>query len=133
MAEHNERRRALRVDANLNLKVMLSNADGTTESTSLETINISTTGVYFRSDHFIEPMTKLAMEFAVSVPGADDGEAAGETTAPVPCEGLVVRTSPEAETEGCTDYEVAVFFTHIDPDGMANLEKHIVMRVEDLG
>lgn len=124
MAEHNERRRADRVDANLKMEVKLSKADGTIETASLETINISTSGIYFKSDHFIEPMTKLAMEMEVTVPADTVDETA---LAPVPCEGLVVRTSPEAEVEDCSEYEVAVFFTHIEPQGMANLEKHIAL------
>ena len=130
MADHSERRRADRLDANLNLEVKLSKADGTVETASLETINISTSGIYFKSDHFIEPMTKLAMELEVRVP-VDEGidEIA---TAPVPCEGLVVRSNPEGVVEGCSEYEIAVFFTHIEPDGLLNLEKHIALLLTDL-
>jgi hypothetical protein len=98
-------------------------------TTSLETINISTSGIYFRSDHYIEPMTKLAMEIEVSVPAGVPG--AAPDTAPVPCEGLVVRSTPEEETAGCTGYEVAVFFTHVEPAGRENLEKHIAMLLSD--
>lgn len=130
MAEHDERRRAQRVDANLNLEIQLPQADGSVETASLETVNISTSGVYFKSDHYIEPMTKLAMELEVSVPG--DGDGAPESTALVPCEGLVVRSVPETEVEGCDAYEIAVFFTHIDSEGMANLERHIEMLLADL-
>jgi len=123
-----ERRKAKRIDASLNLEVKFPRPDGTESTASLETINISSSGIYFKSDHFIEPMTKLAMELEVSVPGS------GEETemATVPCEGLVVRSSPEAETEGCDNYEIAVFFTHIDSDGMSNLERHITMLMDDL-
>ena len=70
MTDHSERRRALRVDANLNLEVKIPLADGSSELATHETINISTSGIYFKSDHFIEPMTKLAMELEVKVPGA---------------------------------------------------------------
>ncbi|MCB1183358.1 PilZ domain-containing protein [bacterium] len=129
MADHNERRRAQRVDANLNLEVKLPQADGSISTASLETINISTSGVYFRSDHFIEPMTKLGMELEVTVPAADGG---APGSALVPCEGLVVRSNPEAAVAGCTDYEIAVFFTHIEADGMANLERHIALLLSDL-
>ena len=122
-----ERRRAQRVDASLNLEVKFPLPDGSTGVASLETINISSSGIYFKSDHFIEPMTKLAMELEVSVPGVGGGA----DLATVPCQGLVVRTNPEAVTDGCDDYEVAVFFTHIESDGMANLERHITMLIED--
>ena len=124
-----ERRQATRVDANLNLAVKLPRPDGTSEAARLETINISSSGVYFRSDHFIEPMTKLAMELEVCVAAKPSGEAGD--TALVPCEGLVVRTNPEVDTPDCDAYEIAVFFTHIEPEGMAALESHINLLIDD--
>ncbi len=129
MTDHSERRRALRVDANLNLEVKIPLSDGSSEVANLETINISTSGVYFKSDHFIEPMTKLAMELEVRVPSTDGSKEAD--LASVPCEGLVVRCGPEAPEEGCDEYEIAVFFTHIESGGMANLEKHIAMLLDE--
>ena len=129
MAGHDERRRALRVDASLNLEVKVQRTDGSSAFASLETINISTSGLYFRADHFIEPMTKLAMELDLVVPVSDDSE---QEKAAVACEGLVVRTTPEGETEGCTEYEVAVFFTHIEAEALAALERHITLRLANL-
>ncbi|PID80065.1 hypothetical protein CSB20_08275 [bacterium DOLZORAL124_64_63] len=123
----NERRRATRVDANLHLEVQIPSPEGGQETARLETINISSSGIYFKSDHFIEPMTKLSMDLEVLVP-AEDGTPSGET-ATVPCEGLVVRVKPEGPTDGCSEYEVAVFFTHIEPAGMVNLERHITLLI----
>lgn len=120
-----ERRKAQRVEANLNLEVRIPRSDGSLLTANLETINISSSGVYFKADHFLEPMTKLAMELEVSVPPEPGGQE--PALARVPCQGLVVRTTPEAHTPGCDNYEVAVFFTQIDPEGMQNLEKHIAM------
>ena len=120
-----DRRRAQRVSANRKLEVRVP---GGVRMASLKTINISSSGAYFRSDHFVAPMTRLAMEIEVSVPGPD-GEPTG--TAMVPCEGLVVRVTPEAEAPGCDEYEVAVFFTNISPEGMANLERHIALLITD--
>jgi len=125
MAEmQQERRRARRVDANLSLQVTLSPPDGSVKTASLQTINISSSGVYFRSDHFLEPMTKLALDFEVAVSG-DSGPAT------VQCEGLVVRTTPEAETEGCDAYEVAVFFSFLDDAARDALEQHIALLLDD--
>lgn len=121
----NERRRADRIDANLKLEVQLPGEDGSAGVANLETINISSSGVYFKSDHFIEPMTKLVMDLEVLVPESE--AEAGHQTAGVPCEGIVVRSNPEGPTDGCEDYEIAVFFTHIEPEGMANLERHITL------
>ena len=66
-----ERRKARRVDATLalNLHIDLPGADA---AAGLETINVSSTGVYFRSRQYIEPMTKLSLNFEVPT---DDGGA----------------------------------------------------------
>jgi hypothetical protein len=124
-----ERRKSHRVDANLNLNVKIPQADGSQESATLETINISSSGVYFKSDHFMEPMTKLAMDLEVLVPSESGDD---RQMAMVPCEGLVVRCDPEAETTGCDHYEIAVFFTFIEPDGLAALESHIGLLIDNI-
>jgi hypothetical protein len=117
MGDPTERRRGDRVDAKLKLRVELPAAGAVAD---LETINISTSGVYFRSDHHIAPMTKLAMALELVVPGA--GEPA---VAVLTCEGLVVRTQPEEPDPDVSSYEVAVFFTGIDAEGKRILEEHI--------
>lgn len=119
MTDPQERRGARRVDANLKLQVALPAGAGSAE---LETINISSSGLYFRSDRFLEPMTKLALELEVAVPD-------GDGTALVPCEGLVVRSEPEVARDGA-EYEVAVFFTHIAPEARQVLERHIALLLD---
>ncbi|MEN8005375.1 MAG: PilZ domain-containing protein [Candidatus Krumholzibacteriota bacterium] len=123
-----ERRKSDRVNARLKLEVKVPRVDGSEETATLETINISSSGIYFKADHFIEPMTKLAMVLEVSVPSGSGAD--GFDLAPVPCEGLVVRIRPEAAADDCSEYEVAVFFTNIDAAGAANLEKHISLLIE---
>ena len=122
------RRKSNRVHANLKLEVKLPRVDGSQDTATLETINISSSGIYFKSGHFIEPMTKLAMVLEISVPGDGPDEV---VMAPVPCEGLVVRVRPEVVTQGCDDYEIAVFFTHIEAEGAANLELHINLLMDN--
>jgi len=119
MADATERRRGERVDAKLKLRVDLPAAGAVAD---LETINISTSGVYFRSDHHIAPMTKLAMALELVVPGVDDGDA---RVAVLSCEGLVVRTQPEEPAPDVSSYEIAVFFTNVDAEGKRILEDHI--------
>ncbi len=120
-----ERRKAQRVDARLKLEVRLPRTDGQQDRATLETRNISTSGIYFEADHFIEPMTKLDMVLQLPVPSkGGKGEA---RLAPVHCEGIVVRVVPEAPEPGRARYEVAVFFTHFDPDGLSHLEDHIAL------
>ncbi len=130
MAGMQERRRSHRVHAKLSAKVSLPREDGSGLAAAIETINISASGLYFKSDHFIAPMTKLALDLDLPVGVADDGEVAD--TATVSCEGLVVRVVPESETADADEYEIAVFFTHIEPPGVQALEDHIslVMAIE---
>ena len=119
----NERRSKKRVDAHLKMTVEIPLEDGSVRPASLETINISSSGVYFRSDHFIEPMTKLGMLLELDL--LEGGGPEGDGMAAVNCEGLVVRVMPEVPSPDCNNYEVAVFFTHIDPQGFPFLEEHI--------
>ena len=60
-----ERRKSSRVEATLNINLHLDLPGDQERSTELETINVSSSGVYFRSESFIEPMTKLALSFDV--------------------------------------------------------------------
>jgi len=123
------RRKSDRVEAHLKLEVKVPRDGGSLELSSLETINISSSGVYFKCGHFVEPMTKLAMVLEVSVPSGDGS--GGIELAPVPCEGLVVRVRPEIQADSCDEYEIAVFFTNIEAEGAANLEKHIALLIAD--
>ena len=122
MVDQAERRRSQRVDAQLRMQLYLDGDGGDGTAAELETINLSTTGVFFRSDHFIPPMTKLALGIELVVPGAESGD---RDLALVQCQGLVVRTLPEESAPSVKDYEVAVFFTWVEPDGQQILEDHI--------
>lgn len=120
MSVSGEKRKKQRIDANLKVAVTFPQEDGSNRVANLESLNISTSGIYFKSDHFIEPMTKLGMSLELPVVGD------GSTESPeAKCEGIVVRILPEFEAEGVSDYEVAVFFTHIDDKGLNYLEEHI--------
>jgi hypothetical protein len=96
--------------------------EGASDGEGLEAINISLSGVYFRSRRYMAPMTKLAMalELAVDNPEACEGE-----HALVQCHGLVVRVQPEQELPQGGEYEIAVFFTWIEPEGQVILQDHI--------
>jgi len=116
-----ERRKARRVDATLalNLHIDIPGLEG---AAAPETVNVSSTGVYFRSIPYIEPMTKLSLHF--DVPTDDEGG-----TGRVECEGIIARVVPEVPTPDVEYYEVAVFFTVIDADSLSNLESYIALRL----
>jgi hypothetical protein len=116
-----ERRKSRRVEATLalNLHIDLPGMEG---AAAPETINVSSTGVYFRSTRYVEPMTKLSLNF--DVPTDDEGG-----TGHVTCEGIVARVVPEIPAPDADEYEVAVFFTVIDADSLSNLESYIALRL----
>jgi len=120
-----DRRRAQRVDARMKLTVQVSRPDGSLRQASLETLNISSSGLYFQTDHFIEPMTKLDLLLELPVAGSTPG--APPRTAAVRCEGIVVRSVPEAPDPTADSYEVAVFFTHFESEALARLDEHIAL------
>lgn len=115
-----ERRRAERVSARLNLNVHLHLPGGAGGVDDLETLNVSSSGVYFRSRRYIEPMTKLALSF--DVPTRPDDPRSLKS---VSCEGIVVRTLPEEPDADIEAFEVAVFFTVIDAESLHHLEAYI--------
>jgi len=123
-----DRRHAQRVDANLKLSVQVPLADGTKADASLETINISSSGVYFKSNHFIEPMTKLEMELELAVPPEKGSTEAKIAT--VHCQGIVVRVTPDSGNPPDGEWEIAVFFTSIESGGHRALERHIAYLLE---
>lgn len=116
------RRKGQRVEAKLNLEVSIPRGDGSHVPARMETLNISSSGVYFRSDHYIEPMTKLNMVLDLPVDPQRP-----EATGIAHCEGIVVRVLPESVGSDAAPYEVAVFFTQIDEPGLRHLQQHINM------
>ncbi len=113
-----ERRKAPRID--IDLPISFEGSDG--EITG-KTLNISASGVYLQLPHFIEPMTKVRMGFAI--PGSTEDGSEGI----VQFDGIVVRTEPETRDESITDYRLAVFFTEIPPASMDILKRFISKRI----
>jgi len=108
-----ERRRAARVEVAIPLDV---SGDG--GETRGETVNISMNGVYFRSDRYIDPLTKVRM--GLVIPPANDGD---EEKAMF--DGVVVRTEPETEEPDVTEYRIAVYITYMSKDSRGILSEFI--------
>ncbi len=89
----------------------------------LETINVSANGVYFTSPSYIAPLTRL--EIVLLIPAA--GGAGGRRE--VACQGIVVRTEPESETNEPSQYDIACFFTAIDASDRTHLETYILSQI----
>jgi hypothetical protein len=89
------------------------------DAAHVETVNVSASGVYFTSPTFIEPLTKLRI--VLDIPG-EGGKSRG-----LVCDGVVVRTEPEANEATVSEYQVACYFT--DVSDAERLEKYILSHV----
>jgi hypothetical protein len=110
-----ERRRAARVDVKLDLELRLP---GMQSATLGETINISSNGIYFTSEYFMDEGTKLPLRVEIPAKG-------GFPTAAVCPTGIVVRCEPGVEDPDVALYKVACFFMEMDEDDQLALENYI--------
>ncbi|HEX5133308.1 MAG TPA: PilZ domain-containing protein [Candidatus Krumholzibacteria bacterium] len=108
-----ERRSATRVDARLAMEIKLGDGRAKTES-----LNVSANGVYFASAAFIPLLTRLRITLELP---EDSGRKSR-----IACDGVVVRSEPETEQSGPTDYQVACYFTDISDDDQARLESYVL-------
>lgn len=97
-----ERRRHLRVESNVPLKIASEEGDILTE-----TKNISCSGAFCRIGRRLEPMTKLQVHLLLPLQKSDK-----LMTKKISCQGVVVRVQA-AEGQDC--YDTAIFFNDIAP------------------
>ena len=86
-----------------------------------ESLNVSANGVYFASRAFIPLLTRLRITLELP-------EESG-TASRVSCDGVVVRTEPEAEAASVREYQVACYFTEISDADRRRLESYILRHV----
>ena len=115
-----DRRKAVRIPAKLAMEIRISDVD----TAKVESINVSANGVYFTSDKYIPELTRL--DITLDLPTAKNEKAHGKS---VVCSGVVVRTEPPDEQPGVEGYEIACYFTSIDPDDKETLESYILKQV----
>lgn len=115
-----ERRGAVRIPAKLAMEIQIREGG----SSKVESINVSANGVYFKSPTYIPVLTKL--DITLDLPNKQDSKARGKI---VSCSGVVVRTEPESEAEGTSEYEIACYFTSIDNSDKETLESYILRQV----
>jgi hypothetical protein len=107
-SRRSERRRAPRVDAKLSMRVEGVPDDGQAAQIVTESQNISASGVYCTSSHFLSPLSKVALTIVLPrIPGA------GGRQELVKCEGIVVRCEPVSK-RGDRRFELACMFSELD-------------------
>lgn len=116
-----DRRGARRVESKLRFEAALGGADGELKLSSFETVNLSTSGLYFKSDLPLEPMTRFELE--IMFPGGAGG--ASTLAGSVKGEGTVVWVAPDVDAPRGKRYEVGVFFSRLDSAGRKRLAAHV--------
>lgn len=112
----NERRKSQRVEADL--AVTVKGGSGEARGRAL---NISTSGIYFESPYYMEPLTKIRLELLIPDPRT------GES--PVTCDGVVVRVEPEKKEPAVEQYRVAILFTLVAESSLKILDAYIRSRL----
>ncbi len=107
-----ERRKCPRLEGNIPVKICGEEFDAVTE-----TKNLSRSGAFCRVSKYIEPMTKLQIQFLLNFRKRDKTQ-----TKKICCEGIVVRTEL-AETEG--QYYIAIFFNNISEKDANTISDYI--------
>jgi hypothetical protein len=87
-----------------------------------ESQNISSSGVYCTSSHFLSPLSKIALTIVLPrIPGTDGRQEL------IKCEGIVVRCQPVAK-KGDNRYELACMFSSLDEKRRALLDDFVTWR-----
>jgi hypothetical protein len=96
--------------------------DGQTTQIVTESQNISASGVYCTSSHFLSPLSKVALTIVLPrIPGA-----AGKQEL-IKCEAIVVRCQPVAK-RGDRRFELACMFSELDARRRTMLDDFVAWR-----
>jgi len=117
-----ERRGTMRADARLSMRLMGRHEGGDLTQVVTESQNISSSGVYCLSSHFLAPLSKV--DLAIVLPRLP-GERGTKDI--INCEGIVVRcdTAPQRSERR---YRLACMFTDLDPKRRQRLDEFVTWR-----
>ena len=117
-----ERRRSTRVDARLSMRVEGAHEGGPAQVVT-ESQNISSSGIYCTSSHFLAPLSKVMLTIVLpKMPGATRGQELIKT------EGIVVRCDALPSRKGESSYQLACMFADIDDDRRERIEDFVAWR-----
>jgi len=117
-----ERRDTTRADARLSMRVEGSAADNEPSQLVTESQNISASGVYCFSEHYLAPLSKVALTIVLpKVPGSRG------TKELIKCEGIVVRCDSPRK-RGDRHYELACMFSSLEPEWRQRIDEFVTWR-----
>lgn len=118
-----ERRRMSRADAQLSMRVEGGSTDGALTPIVTESRNISGSGVYCNSPHYLAPLSKVALTIVLpEVPGRKRSQRL------LKCEGVVVRCQGGEGARRDRTYALACSFLGLESDARAMLDDYVVWR-----
>jgi hypothetical protein len=118
-----ERRQSTRADASLSMRLEGRPDDGALTQIVTESQNISASGVYCSSPHYLAPLSKVALTIVLPNQKSTQG-----SQRLLKCEGIVVRcqaTGPQAKPSG---YDLACSFIGLDPRHRVLLDDFVAWR-----
>jgi len=118
-----ERRRMSRAEAQLSMRVESGSVDGGLVPIVTESRNISGSGVYCLSPHYLAPLSKVALTIVLpAVPGRSPSQRL------LKCEGVVVRCQAGEGPKRERAYQLACSFLGLEAGVRDRLEEYVVWR-----
>jgi c-di-GMP-binding flagellar brake protein YcgR len=112
-----------RADAQLSMRVESGSTDGALMPIVTESRNISGSGVYCISPHYLAPLSKVALTIVLpAVPGRTPSQRL------LKCEGVVVRCQADEKARKGRSYELACSFLDLEAAARDRLEEYVVWR-----
>jgi len=122
-ARRRERRVSMRVDARLSMRVEGQPDGGASAQIVTESQNISSSGVYCFSSHFLPPLSKVQLTIVLpKLPGRAHSQEL------IKCEGIVVRCESMPHRRADTQYQLACMFSGLDRAKQEILDEFVTWR-----
>ena len=121
-----ERRRSARADASLSMRVEGRPQDGELTQIVTESQNISASGVYCTSPHYLAPLSKVAL--TIVLPSRARRAGLGGPQRLLKCDGVVVRCLPVDGGARRNAFELACSFIALNPGHRELLEDFVIWR-----
>jgi len=117
-----ERRKMTRADARLSMRLEGRTAETDGAQVVTESQNISASGVYCMSSHYLAPLSKVALTIVLPrVPGTRTAKEL------IKCEGIVVRCE-QSPGRGERPYELACMFSGLEDDLRQRIDAFVTWR-----
>ena len=118
-----ERRRTTRADARLSMRVEGPGEESVDGQIVTESQNISASGVYCMSSHYMAPLSKVAL--TIVLPRVPGGRSTKEL---IKCEGIVVRCEQTVAKRAERPFELACMFSGLETDVRQRIDAFVTWR-----